>query len=326
MNKTPGERTLQGAVTGEFAIPNWSRQSGRVHATGSAEPKKPWPTAIRSAVIKSRVEPSPVSEPPVRTNVPASSNVSLMVDRLFRMVEAQCWEQEQTPELSVAARLKEHRFEENQHVQLESVASPEMTCEPTVPHPVSSFEKPEIRSLGKTEITKTEPAEVQPAPELPSQQFSQPSIDANIGADWEEIAELDLPISSQEMSCEPEPLRSISPTATKKANNVAKDPVMTLEPAETQQSPRSAGSKSWLAKAWHWSRKNVKVRQTKKRLKVCETVSLGDKRFVAVIQVDEEQFLVGGAAGSVAALARLESSEGFPDMLQRRWTRDLVQP
>ena len=225
------------------------------------------------------------------------------------------------PELSVSARLEE------QPAQFESVASPEMTCEPSAPRSIASFESQEIGSFArKPEMTETEPTAIQPLTQLPSQLSSKPSIDATIAADWEEIAELDSPIRTQEMSCEPEASRSIRPSATKETSSIVKEPAITLGPAETQQSPRPANSKNWLAKAWHWSRKNVKVRQTKKRLKVCETVSLGEKRFVAVIQVDEEQFLVGGAAGSVATLARLESSEGFPDMLQRRWTRDLVQP
>jgi len=46
-------------------------------------------------------------------------------------------------------------------------------------------------------------------------------------------------------------------------------------------------------------------RPDKKYLRVCESVSLGDKRFVAVIQAGQERFLVGGAANSIAMLTRL---------------------
>ena len=60
---------------------------------------------------------------------------------------------------------------------------------------------------------------------------------------------------------------------------------------------------------YNWASQQLKSHQTKKRLRVCETVSLGEKRFVAVVEIDGEQFLVGGAAGSVATLARLEKSQ-----------------
>jgi len=80
-----------------------------------------------------------------------------------------------------------------------------------------------------------------------------------------------------------------------------------------------------LARAWDWTRKLVGSRRSEKRLRVCETVSLGEKRFVAVIEVDGEQFLVGGASSSVATLARLEPSQKFSDVLRKRWGQDPVQ-
>jgi len=48
------------------------------------------------------------------------------------------------------------------------------------------------------------------------------------------------------------------------------------------------------------------VRGVSRRLKVAETVSLGEKRFISILQVDGEQFLVGGSASNVVLLARLE--------------------
>jgi len=78
----------------------------------------------------------------------------------------------------------------------------------------------------------------------------------------------------------------------------------------------------FLAEKWMWTRTQVKVRRVKKRLRVCETVSLGEKRFVAVIQVDGEQFLVGGSANSVSTLARLERPPEFAEVLEQRWAGD----
>lgn len=81
----------------------------------------------------------------------------------------------------------------------------------------------------------------------------------------------------------------------------------------------------WLAAASSWLRKQFGSRRSRKRLRVCETVSLGDKRFVAVIEVDGEQFLVGGASNSVATLARLARSPEFSEVLRQRWAQDPIQ-
>lgn len=66
-----------------------------------------------------------------------------------------------------------------------------------------------------------------------------------------------------------------------------------------------------LAKGWHWLQRRLKTQQSKKRLRVCESVSLGEKRFIAVVQVDGEQFLVGGSSSSVSTLAHLEQPREF---------------
>jgi hypothetical protein len=45
-----------------------------------------------------------------------------------------------------------------------------------------------------------------------------------------------------------------------------------------------------------------------KQLKLVESVSLGEKRFVAVVHADGRRFLVGGGASGVSLLAQLEES------------------
>jgi hypothetical protein len=67
---------------------------------------------------------------------------------------------------------------------------------------------------------------------------------------------------------------------------------------------------------------HIKVTRAQKRLRVCESVSLGEKRFVAVIQVDGEEFLVGGASNSISTLARLDRSQKFSDVLRQQWSED----
>lgn len=71
-----------------------------------------------------------------------------------------------------------------------------------------------------------------------------------------------------------------------------------------------------LSNAWDWFRARQGARSNTKRLEVATTVSLGEKRFVAVIKIDGQQFLVGGGATNVALLAQLNSSETFSDLLK----------
>jgi flagellar protein FliO/FliZ len=84
-----------------------------------------------------------------------------------------------------------------------------------------------------------------------------------------------------------------------------------------------------LSEIWQrtsaWTKRHVAVRQRRKRLKVCESVSLGEKRFVAVIQVDGQQFLVGGASNSIAMLAQLDKQAPFSDLLRDSCTQEQVQ-
>jgi flagellar biogenesis protein FliO len=75
-----------------------------------------------------------------------------------------------------------------------------------------------------------------------------------------------------------------------------------------------------LIKTWStlkWITHRVKVRQAHKSLRVCENVSLGEKRFVAVVQVNDERFLIGGSAGSVSLLSRLQEAKTFAAALDR---------
>lgn len=108
-----------------------------------------------------------------------------------------------------------------------------------------------------------------------------------------------------------------------------------LEPALTPAAGKStflqALALQWtsllriLTQAWVWTYRKLKSHQVRKRLRICETVSLGDKRFIAVIQVNGEQFLVGGSSSSVSTLAHLEPRREFSDMFKDRCAQDLSQ-
>ncbi len=59
----------------------------------------------------------------------------------------------------------------------------------------------------------------------------------------------------------------------------------------------------------------VRVSRKPRRLRLCESLSLGEKRMVAVIQYDGQQFLVGGGAASLSLLARLGEAPDFATVM-----------
>jgi flagellar biogenesis protein FliO len=59
-------------------------------------------------------------------------------------------------------------------------------------------------------------------------------------------------------------------------------------------------------------RKSFDRRRSVRRLRLSETLSLGEKRFLAVVQFQQQEFLVGGTGTSIALLAKLNGPEA-PD-------------
>lgn len=52
-----------------------------------------------------------------------------------------------------------------------------------------------------------------------------------------------------------------------------------------------------------WSRRRPR------RLRLCESLPLGERRFVAVIEFEDARFLVGGTSASLVLLARLGTAD-----------------
>ena len=79
---------------------------------------------------------------------------------------------------------------------------------------------------------------------------------------------------------------------------------------------------SQLRSAWKWVDQSYTRQRLSKRLKVAETVSLGEKRFVSILQVDGAQFLIAGTANSISLLATMEqsveASADFADVLRQQ--------
>jgi hypothetical protein len=64
------------------------------------------------------------------------------------------------------------------------------------------------------------------------------------------------------------------------------------------------GPLSGLIRLWSWLHSKY-TRGATKRLRLSEVVSLGDKRFVAIVRVEDREFLIGGAASGLSVLAQL---------------------
>lgn len=64
-----------------------------------------------------------------------------------------------------------------------------------------------------------------------------------------------------------------------------------------------------LARAWSWLQSKY-TRSATRRLRLSEVVALGDKRFVALVQVENREFLIGGAASGLSVLAQLGRTPG----------------
>jgi len=96
------------------------------------------------------------------------------------------------------------------------------------------------------------------------------------------------------------------------SGEVARNPIsrtLSADFVSTTEPLRAFGET--VARAWKWLTRHsqgVLARGASRRLKVAETVSLGEKRFVSILQVDGEQFLVGGSASNIVLLAKLDRS------------------
>ena len=78
----------------------------------------------------------------------------------------------------------------------------------------------------------------------------------------------------------------------------AKRPLRAANVLAARKPPRPQNA-PLLARAWGWLQKQNAF-SANKQLHVCESVSLGEKRFVAVVQIDGQKFLIGGGASGVS--------------------------
>ncbi len=65
-----------------------------------------------------------------------------------------------------------------------------------------------------------------------------------------------------------------------------------------------------------WVRKNVRVTRSVKRMRISESVGLGDKRIVALLEIDGQSFLIGASSNSVSLLAEMKPNPSTSDFRQ----------
>lgn len=86
-------------------------------------------------------------------------------------------------------------------------------------------------------------------------------------------------------------------------------------PAGALTAPTRAVAERFSVEPWKsvcavWKRIRGSARRPARHLRLAETLSLGERRFVAVVEFEQARFLVGGTSGSLVLLARLEDRGG----------------
>jgi flagellar biogenesis protein FliO len=67
-----------------------------------------------------------------------------------------------------------------------------------------------------------------------------------------------------------------------------------------------------------WKRTLRVSRRAPKQLRLRESLPLGERRFVAVVEFEKERFLLGGTSSSLVLLSRLADSGGASELKLRK--------
>ncbi len=63
-----------------------------------------------------------------------------------------------------------------------------------------------------------------------------------------------------------------------------------------------------LQAGWRWVERKRSQQISAKRLRVAETISLGEKRTLSIVTVDGSQYLIGSSAAGVQLLTKLDDN------------------
>lgn len=67
----------------------------------------------------------------------------------------------------------------------------------------------------------------------------------------------------------------------------------------------------WAETARGWMQRLGRILRPRalRRLKLCESLPLGDRRFIAVVQFEQQRFLIGGGGNTLALLTQLPKAD-----------------
>jgi Flagellar biosynthesis protein, FliO len=83
-----------------------------------------------------------------------------------------------------------------------------------------------------------------------------------------------------------------------------------ISQAPTEKVGRAKGGIRWSRHVRDlWGRILRFSQRPPRRLRLCESLPLGERRFVAVVEFERSRFLVGGTSQSLALLARLGNTD-----------------
>jgi flagellar biogenesis protein FliO len=85
---------------------------------------------------------------------------------------------------------------------------------------------------------------------------------------------------------------------------------------QSPHQPRLAGSK--IAALLSRLLSKAVARGRERQLRISETLSLGEKRFIAVVEYGRQKFLLGGTPHNISLLQRLDDGAGRPDAKSNR--------
>jgi flagellar biogenesis protein FliO len=60
--------------------------------------------------------------------------------------------------------------------------------------------------------------------------------------------------------------------------------------------------------------RSISIHRRERSLRLCETLPLGEKRLLAVVQFDRQRFLIGATSQSVSLLQRLDDFPNLPNV------------
>jgi flagellar biogenesis protein FliO len=105
-----------------------------------------------------------------------------------------------------------------------------------------------------------------------------------------------------------------------KSNSITGDATLLPVLADEVSLSTARSHTGLFSRVWGWLQARQVARSSSTRLRVAETVSLGEKRFVAVVQVDGRHFLLAGGPTNIVLLAHLDAKDDFEDVLKKTLT------